>query len=258
MNDTYISEYLKIISQQVNMDVDMSKVLTMEEFLKIKQINTQIAYKRTSRRIDTSFFVQLAESRPVILLATQEPKYVLPTRCTGQFHGVQLTPDPWIPVISLFLIANERLYSDVTPKGNPVTNVHPLIYTPIYETDQFQTFGRNKESCFANNAYITTGWIPTKRDCTKAKMILSDAYKQYGDIFILVNDNGNLVSKSLKQLWMIPDSFVKSKTYENALQNRDAYSSSLIKDYGRYGFRESKISNLKKKLIMEKKKLLSK
>lgn len=90
-------------------------------------------------------------------------------------------------------------------------------------------------------------------------LILSSVYRQYGDILILVNDNGNLITKTLKELWMIPDSFVKSGAYPKALENSNSFSDALIKDYGPYGFRESKIANLKKKLIMEKKKnLLSK
>lgn len=256
-NDTYISEYLKIISQQVNMDIDMSKVLTMEEFLKIKQINTQIAYKRTSKGVDAAFLQQIAQTKPVILLATQTPKYKISSRCSGEFHGVALTSDPWIPVISLFLQANERLYSDTTPKGNPVANVYPVIYTPSYETDQFQTFGRNKQSCYENYAYHSTGWLPERRECGSAQLILREAYLYFGTIDILVNDNGTLAAKSLKELWMMPNSFTL-KSYPNALENSNAFSSKLVKDYGRYGFRESKIANLKKKLIMEKKKLLSK
>lgn len=258
-NNLYISEYLNLISQQAGtMDIDYSKILTIDEYRKIDQINSQIAYKRTSRGIDTSFFVQLAESKPVILLAKQEPKFTVKNWCTGEFNGVQLTPDPWIPVISLFLIANERLYTDVTPKGNPYSNVHPLIYTPVYETDQFKTFGRNKTSCFANNAYITTGWIPSVTDCAKAKLMLNHIYKFDGDIQILVNDNGTLIAKPLKSLWMYPKSFAR-RSYPDALSNSSKFSSDLIKDYGPYGFREAKIANLKQKLIMEKKKnLLSK
>lgn len=146
----------------------------------------------------------------------------------------------------------------MTANGNPYANVHPLIYTPVYETDQFQTFGRNKNSCFSNNAYVTTGWIPTKKECDKAKLMLQAIYKTYGDVFILVNDNNNLVSKPLKELWAFPKSYARA-FYPDALVDFDKYSSQLIKDYGRYGFREAKIANLKKKLIMEKKKnLLSK
>lgn len=169
-----------------------------------------------------------------------------------------LTPDPWIPVISLFLQANERLYSDITPKGNPCANVYPIIYTPTYETDQFETYGRNKQSAFTNYAYMSNGWMPLQKECSSARLILFEAYQYYGTINIFVNDNGTLVSKSIKELWMIPKSYVL-KSYPNALQDSDAFSLKLIKDYGRYGFRESKITKLKKKLITEKKKsLLSK
>ena len=157
----------------------------------------------------------------------------------------------------MFLQANERLYSDTTPKGNPVANVYPVIYTPSYETDQFQTFGRNKQSCYENYAYHSTGWLPERRECGSAQLILREAYLYFGTIDILVNDNGTLAAKSLKELWMMPNSFTL-KSYPNALENSNAFSSKLVKDYGRYGFRESKIANLKKKLIMEKKKLLSK
>jgi hypothetical protein len=100
---------------------------------------------------------------------------------------------------------------------------------------------------------MSTGWMPLQKECISARLILSEAYMYYGDIYIFVNDNGTLVSKSLKELWMIPKSYVL-KSYPNALQDSNAFSSKLIKDYGRYGFRESKIAKLKKKLITEKKK----
>ena len=267
--DLYKKAYLQLISQQVdmidndmipqqqpiNMDIDLDKVLTIDQFERVKQINKELAAKRTSNRVNTSFFVQLAESKPVILLAKQQPK--LKYFCTGEFHGVQLTDDPWIPVISLFLQANHRTYN-VMAKGNPVPNVYPVIYTPSYVTDQFKTYGENEIVDKGNNAYWGTEWIPDSRDRAKATLMLSHLYKTHGDITILVNDNGTLIEKPLKELWMFKGLYTR-KSYPDALIDSNKFSSSLIKDYGRYTFRESKEDKTRKKLILEKKqRLLSK
>lgn len=267
--DLYKKTYLQLISQQVdmidnemipqqqpvNMDIDLDKVLTIEQFERVKQINLEIAAKRTSNRVDTSFFVQLAKNKPVILLATQQPK--LKYHCTGEFHGVQLTNDPWIPVISLFLQANHRTYNVMT-KGKPVPNVYPVIYTPKYVTDQYKTYGENAIVDKSDNAYWGTDWMPSSRDRSKAALMLFQFYETYGDIILLVNDNGSLIEKPLKELWMFKGLFTRN-SYPDALIDFNKFSSSLIKDYGRYTFRESKEDETRKKLIHEKKqRILSK
>lgn len=273
----FIKTYMNLISQQVDMiddqqivsqqemventQIDLSKVLTLDQFEKIKEINRTIAMKRTSMRVNTSFFVELAQRKPIILLAATGQKYTLPAFTERDFCGVQMTAQPWIPVISLFLQANHRTYNDMT-KEKPVPNVFPIIYAPTYVTDQFETYGQNKSSHDNNDAYWGTDWIPDPKTRTRACSILKYAYTLLGDINIMINDNGNLTERPLKELWNFASNkktgqeyFVR-KAYPNVFQDEAKYKSQLVKDYGRYGFREEKIARTAKKLIAEKKESL--
>lgn len=86
-------------------------------------------------------------------------------------------------------------------KDKPVPNVYPIIYSPSYVTDQFETFGQNKSSDISNDAYWGTDWIPDQKERTKASSILTYAYNLLGDIKLLVNNGGVLEERSLKELW---------------------------------------------------------
>ena len=83
MNKKFLTQYLKIICQQ-NGQLDFSKILTMQEYNKIVSINFQIAKKRTSVNTDTSYFLELSQKKPVILLNQLEAQYKYFNK--GQFH----------------------------------------------------------------------------------------------------------------------------------------------------------------------------
>jgi hypothetical protein len=83
-------------------------------------------------------------------------------------------------------------------KDKPVPNVYPIIYSPTYVTDQYETYGQNKSSDANNDCYWGTDWMPDAKDRAKAASVLNHAYHLLGDIVLLVNNGGTLEERPLK------------------------------------------------------------
>ena len=116
-------------------------------------------------------------------------------------------------------------------------NVFPIIYSPSFITDQYETVGANKVSHENLDGYSMPQWAPNKNERSRAVLILNYAYSLFQKIQILVNDNGNLIPVSIRNFWSFKNTFTMN-AYPAALKDSSKFERTLVNSYGRYGLLE--------------------